>query len=429
MTDLPAIYNIDAEQAVLGIIFSHNEKLHRIPWLSPDHFYEPIHQRIFEEISRLINSGLGADPIVMKTWGNEQEALSALGGANYFMKISGMASGLLNVKSYAEIVFENARRRDFVDHIEDVRAMVDKTNDFDVNNAMNDLQDAMASFSCSLSQGEITTGTKISKKIVEDLDQNTNIEVYKTGLASLDQSLNGGLEPGTIVAVGGRPGHCKTMLGCTVSFNLAEQGHQHLYIAAEMGSERIYQRIMARRMGVNAINFKVKRKDKKFFNQAFGLLKTKDDNTLFKNAPGITLKEMERTIHSACRRYDIKCVIVDYVQLIRGMERGQSRVEHEENVMQTLEVLTKQHGFAALCLAQMNKDGGFRGGDPILNAADYAYQSHKVQLDKKYEGVWFENLKNREAMERDLGNKNDPPFRVSKIGPHLEQIQEEEIPL
>ena len=429
MTDLPQIYNIDAEQAVLGIIFSDNAKLHHVPFLAAEHFYEPIHQRIFEEMSRLINSGVGADPIIMKNWGNEQEVLSEFGGANYFMKISGMASGLLNVKTYAEIVFENARRRDFVEQISDVTAMVEKTNDFDVNQAMNNLQDAMADFSCSLSHGEITTGTKISKMIVEDLDKNVEIEVYKTGLTSLDQSLNGGLSPGTIVAVGGRPGHCKTMLGCTVSYNLAEQGHQHLYIAAEMGSERIYQRIMARRMGVNAINFKVKRRDKKFFNQAFDLLKIKDDNTLFKNAPGITLKEMERTIHSACRRYDIKTVIVDYVQLIRGAERGQSRVEHEENVMQTLEVLTKQHSFAALCLAQMNKDGGFRGGDPILNAADYAYQSHKVQLDLKYEGVWFENLKNREAMERDLGDKNSPPFRVSKIGPHLEQIQEEEIPL
>jgi len=387
------IYNIDAEQAVLGTVLTHNSQIFRIPFLAPEHFFEPVHSRMYEELIRLIHGGWGADPIIMKDWANAQDELADLGKSNYLMKISGMSAGIVNAKTHAEIIFENARRREFMQKIHELCTEHEDNAEFDVDYAMNDLQDALSGFSSGLSKGEIQTGTKIRNMIAEDLDRNAEIEVYKTGLTLLDESLNGGLAPGTIVAVGGRPGHLKTMLGCTVSFNLAQQGHKHLYIAAEMGSERIYQRILARHMGVNAINFKVKRRDKEFKDQVFSSATQKDENTFFKNAPGITLKELERTIHSACRRYDLKVVIVDYIQLIRGMERGQSRVEHEENVMQSLEAITKQHNIAALCLAQMNKDGGFRGGDPILNAADFAYQNHKIKVDLKFEGLWMENIK------------------------------------
>src|ERR1700716_2285149 len=65
----PLPHNIEAEQALLGAILMNNEALHRVSdLLEPEHFFEPIHQHIFDVARSLIRAGKLATPVTMKSY-------------------------------------------------------------------------------------------------------------------------------------------------------------------------------------------------------------------------------------------------------------------------------------------------------------------------------------------------------------------------
>jgi replicative DNA helicase len=68
--------NEEAEQALLGAILVNNEVLNRVAdFLRADHFYLPVHARIFEAIEQLVERGQIANPITLKTFFERDEAL------------------------------------------------------------------------------------------------------------------------------------------------------------------------------------------------------------------------------------------------------------------------------------------------------------------------------------------------------------------
>ena len=82
-------HNIEAEQALLGAILINNEAYHRVAeYLRPEHFYEPVHGRIYATIVRLIERGRLADPITLKVAFEDDESLRDLDGAQYVARLA-----------------------------------------------------------------------------------------------------------------------------------------------------------------------------------------------------------------------------------------------------------------------------------------------------------------------------------------------------
>ncbi|MBV8939062.1 MAG: replicative DNA helicase, partial [Alphaproteobacteria bacterium] len=78
--------NIDAEQALLGALLVNNDALSRVgDHLKPDHFYEPVHQRLFEAILKFHERGLIANPVTLKHYFEQDEALAKIGGGQYLV--------------------------------------------------------------------------------------------------------------------------------------------------------------------------------------------------------------------------------------------------------------------------------------------------------------------------------------------------------
>ena len=84
-----APFNLEAEQAVIGAILTNNEALNRVgEYLRPEHFYEPVHQRIYQAILSQIDRGFVANPVTLKNTFDKDESLSDIGGADYLVKLS-----------------------------------------------------------------------------------------------------------------------------------------------------------------------------------------------------------------------------------------------------------------------------------------------------------------------------------------------------
>ena len=105
-------HNVEAEQALLGALLLNNEAFNRVSdFLLPEHFYLPVHGRIYGAIGRLIERGQIANPVTLKHMFEGDEGLSEAGGAQYLARLAGAAVTIINAAHYARTIHDLALRR------------------------------------------------------------------------------------------------------------------------------------------------------------------------------------------------------------------------------------------------------------------------------------------------------------------------------
>src|SRR5215510_12740397 len=107
-----APHNIEAEQALLGAILVNNEAFYRVSdFLSPEHFYEPIHQKIFEISGSLIRAGKIATPVTLKTFLPTDFEIGGLTVSQYLARLAAEATTVINAADYGRTIYDLATRR------------------------------------------------------------------------------------------------------------------------------------------------------------------------------------------------------------------------------------------------------------------------------------------------------------------------------
>src|SRR5437899_8736052 len=108
-----APHNIEAEQALLGAILVNNEALYRVSdFLEPQHFFEPIHQQIFDIARSLIRTGKLASPVTLKTFLPADADIAGLTLSQYLARLAAEATTIINAVDYGRTVYHLSIRRD-----------------------------------------------------------------------------------------------------------------------------------------------------------------------------------------------------------------------------------------------------------------------------------------------------------------------------
>ena len=108
-------HNVEAEQALLGAILINNEAYHRVAeFLRPEYFYEPVHGRIFEAMTRLVEQGRLADHVTLKVAFDHDEALRDLDGAQYLARLARAAETILNAEDYGRLLDDLSLKRGLI---------------------------------------------------------------------------------------------------------------------------------------------------------------------------------------------------------------------------------------------------------------------------------------------------------------------------
>jgi replicative DNA helicase len=118
----PLPHNIEAEQALLGAILVNNEALHRVSdLLEPEHFFEPIHQHIFDVARSLIRAGKLATPVTMKSYLPAELDIAGLTLGQYLSRLCAEATTIINAPDYARDIVELHGRRVMIGIADDLR--------------------------------------------------------------------------------------------------------------------------------------------------------------------------------------------------------------------------------------------------------------------------------------------------------------------
>ena len=108
-------HNIEAEQQLLGAILVNNDTFDRIASLvKSDHFFDPVHSRIFEIASARIQKNALASPVTLKAFMEDDAGLKELGGPAYLVRLAGSAISAFAARDYAQMIYDLAVRRELI---------------------------------------------------------------------------------------------------------------------------------------------------------------------------------------------------------------------------------------------------------------------------------------------------------------------------
>src|SRR4028119_2283039 len=99
--------NVEAEAALLGALMIDNRLAEDIQLkLRPDHFFEPLHARIYEQVLKLIDRNMIASPVTLRPLFEADEEMKALGGPGYLAQLTGSGAAVIGARDFAGQVYE-----------------------------------------------------------------------------------------------------------------------------------------------------------------------------------------------------------------------------------------------------------------------------------------------------------------------------------
>ena len=220
--------NIEAEQALIGALLANNKAYEKVSeFLRPNHFSDPIHVKVFDVISRLIQKGHVADVITLKNYFEQEGSLNDVGGIAYLIKLSEASSPLTNVEYYAQFIYDKYLRRELISTGYDIASQamnekLDETTASQIEKAEKRLfelamhgdgQKGFQDFGTSLNQA--------LELIAKAYQKEGKVSGLSTGLHELDYKL-GGLNDSDLLILAGRPAMGKSALAMNIAYNVAE---------------------------------------------------------------------------------------------------------------------------------------------------------------------------------------------------------------
>src|SRR5579864_3608533 len=135
-------HNIEAEQALLGAILVNNEAFYRVSdFLEPRHFFEPIHQNIYQLARDLIRAGKIATPVTLKTFLDANIDIGGLNVSQYLARLAAEATTIINAEDYGHTIYDLSIRRALIQVGEDmVNLAYDAPVDFSPRNQIEDAE-------------------------------------------------------------------------------------------------------------------------------------------------------------------------------------------------------------------------------------------------------------------------------------------------
>ena len=223
-----APHNIEAEQSLLGAILVNNDAFYRVSdFLEPKHFFEPIHQTIYETTGSLIRMGKVATPVTLKTFVPADTDIGGMTVGQYLARLAAEATTIINAQDYGRTIYELALRRDLIRIGEDmVNVAYDAPVDFAPRAQIEDAERRLYELAESGRYDGGFQGFSQAMKVALDMAANAyqrdgKLSGMATGLRDLDAKM-GGLQRSDLIIVAGRPGMGKTALATNIAYNVAK---------------------------------------------------------------------------------------------------------------------------------------------------------------------------------------------------------------
>ena len=357
-----ASWSNEAEQSVLGAILLDNDVMDQVAdVLVADDFYKGAHRVIFHAMRTVMERGDPADPVLLNQYLEKNAELDSLGGGGYIAQLLETVPTTANAKSYAKLVRDKAVLRDLARQATSISEAVfegEKSVDEILEEAEKQIFDVGENRSQRRSNYADMKSVimPVIAKIEELMQRKEAITGVPSGFTDLDR-LMAGLQPSDLIILAGRPAMGKTSFAMNVVANAAVKYAVPVAVfSLEMSKEQLVVRLLSSLGSIDARGLR----DGNLKNEEYAQLVQASD-TLSKapifvdDTPALSIMALRAKARRLKREQDIKLVVIDYLQLMRGEDGTENRVQEISEISRGLKALAKELNIPVIAISQLSR--------------------------------------------------------------------------
>ncbi|MGB2601363.1 MAG: replicative DNA helicase [Candidatus Omnitrophota bacterium] len=353
--------NAEAEIAVLGSMLLDREAISRaIELLEQSSFYSESNKKIFEAIVKLYDSNEAVDIVTLIEELKKKDILDEVGGPSYITALANSIPTAANIEHYAKIVREKFLIRSLINTATQIAA-----ESYEPSCEAEELLDRAEKLIFDITSNKkremyVAVMKDIVKETIETIDRlyqrKENITGIPTGFHDFDV-MTAGLQKSDFIVLAGRPSMGKSALAiCMMEYAGVIEKIPCAYFSLEMSKDQLAQRMLCSIAGVNAHKVRT------------GFLSQNDWPELVKAAqklseapiyiddtPGISALELRAKARRLKAKHDIKLMVIDYMQLMRGASRSENRQQEISEISRSMKALARELNVPIIAISQLSR--------------------------------------------------------------------------
>ena len=370
-------HNIEGEQQLLGAILTNNEVYDRVASLvRAEHFFDPVHQRIFERMAARIQKNALVSPVTLKPFFEDDPGLKELGGTSYLVRLAGAAISAYAARDYAQMIYDLAVRRELIGLGRDISARAGKVEvDSEPRDQISEAEQRLYKLG---EQGVAERGFQSFLKAAVEAVNVANAAYQRegglagvsTGLIDMDKKL-GGLHRSDLLILAGRPSMGKTSLATNIAFNIARAYKKGIttsgeegavdggvvgFFSLEMSAEQLASRILSEVAEIPSNQIRRGDFTESEFRRIVDAAKELEAAPLFiDDTPALPISQLAARARRLKRTHGLDALFVDYLQLVRGTGRSENRVNEISEITMGLKAIAKELDIPVVALSQLSR--------------------------------------------------------------------------
>ena len=353
-------HDVEAEKAVLGSLLIDSEGIFKVAiFLRPEDFFSPENQWIYDACFSLYQRNEGINQITVAHELAQKGRLEEAGGAAYLSHLVSIVPTSLHVEHFAQIVSRTAVMRRLISAGSQITAL-GYEDDAEVDVALSRAEDILFKVRQRQSRQDFVPIRQILGQYFEETGQDQaegeEIPHILTSFAAIDDIL-GGLQRSDLIILGARPSVGKTSLALNIARNTAvNQKACVALFSLEMSRQAVVQRLLSNEANVDSRSVRLgtytEREERKIM-EASGILS--EALIYIDDSPQLRVVEMRGKAQRLYRERTVDLVIVDYLQLIQGSARSESRVQELSDITRSLKALAREIDAPVLAISQLSR--------------------------------------------------------------------------
>lgn len=353
--------SVEAEQAVLSSMLMNRDAVVIVAdMLTKDDFYQSQYGEIFDAMIELYHEGSGIDLITVTERLKQKGVPEMVYSVETMEELFNMVSTSANVKEYAEIVRDRANMRRLIKLAENTANECYSLKDSSANLINNVESQILEMTQNANNTDEITPIREVVDNVLRNVRAASklkgNVTGVPTGFLDLDDMLSG-LHGSELILIAARPAMGKTAFVLNIAnYVILKTDVPVAIFNFEMNKEQLVQRMIAMDSQVNSQNIRTGNLQDEQWLKLYESSNIIGSTKLYiEDQSNVTIGDIRNKCRKLKQRYGIGLIIIDYLQLMSGNGRTDSRQQEVSEISRGLKVLAKELDVPIIALSQLSR--------------------------------------------------------------------------
>ncbi|MDD6004446.1 MAG: replicative DNA helicase [Firmicutes bacterium] len=361
MNDRTMPYSLEAEESLLGNIMLYDEAMRQTveAGILSEDFYFDNHRKIYNIMYSMYEKKESIDTVSLSTKLKDFEYYDKVGGADFILRLAGSTISNANTKDYIRIIKNKSYARKV---IEAANKIADEGYDgkLEIEDLLDEAENRILGITRSRAMSDFKKSSEVFDATLEKIqriyDQGDTITGIKSMYSDLDR-MTTGFQRGDLIILAARPSVGKTAFALNISLNAASVSSGAVAIfSLEMPADQLASRMLSaksRVAGQKLRTGKLDNNDWSKVNEAVSELRRQ--KIYIDDTPGIKVSDIFAKCRTLKNDAGLSLIIIDYIQLIQGSGKNESRQQEVSEISRRLKALARELDVPVIALSQLSR--------------------------------------------------------------------------